>query len=205
MKSIVLRPVREGDTARLLDIYAPYVTDTVITFEYEVPTLAEFGSRVRSISADYPYLVCEMDGVVVGYAYAHRQMERAAYQWNAELSVYLDQKARGYGLGTALYGALLELLAQMGVRNAYGCVTLPNDASRNLHEKLGFVLSGVWRHSGFKRGAWHDVGWFERSVGTAAGAVPTPLRSIRAVPREVVSELLERYGQAASKGAVEPC
>lgn len=194
MKNAVLRPVRAGDAARLLEVYAPYVTNTAVTFEYEVPTPEEFGARVRAISADYPYLVCEADGVVRGYAYAHRQMERAAYQWNAELSIYLAREARGAGLGTSLYGALLALLERMGVRNAYGGVTLPNAASQRLHEKLGFALSGVWRHSGYKLGAWRDVGWFERPLGVAeADAKPAPLRSVREIPREEILEILERY------------
>ena len=98
------------DAAALLDIYTPYITDTAVTFEYDVPTAEEFAARVREISAWYPYLVCERAGEIAGYAYAHRLRERAAYDWAAELSVYLARGMQGKGLGTMLYRCLIELL-----------------------------------------------------------------------------------------------
>lgn len=136
---------------------------------------------LQLISADYPYLVCTVDNLVAGYAYAHRHMERAAYQWNAELSIYLAPRFRGAGLGTALYTALIEILRQMHVRNAYGCVTLPNEGSAGLHKSMGFSLLGIFHHTGYKLGAWHDVGWFERPVCQGSEA-PLPLLSVQNIP-----------------------
>ena len=139
-----------GDAAALLDIYAPYIKDTVITFEYNVPTAEEFAARIGETAALHPYIVCERGGQIVGYAYAHRIRERAAYDWAAELSIYLAPAAQGQGVGTALYRCLIDLLEMQNLRILYGCVTLPNEKSERLHQKLGFSLAGVWHGSGWK-------------------------------------------------------
>lgn len=107
---LCLQVAGDSDVFPMLAIYAPYVRDTAITFEYEVPTAAEFGDRLHHVLPAYPWLVCRAPGQVLGYAYAHRHMERAAYGWNVECSVYVLGPARGRGVGRALYGALLELL-----------------------------------------------------------------------------------------------
>ena len=106
-----IRQAAERDAAALLDIYALYIRDTVITFEYDVPTAEEFAARIGETAALHPYLVCERDGKPVGYAYAHRIRERAAYDWAAELSIYLAPAAQGQGVGTALYRCLIDLLS----------------------------------------------------------------------------------------------
>ncbi len=160
-----IRRAVADDAAALLEIYEPYITDTVITFEYEVPAAEEFAARITDTLTQFPYLVCEWDGKPVGYAYAHHIRERAAYDWAVELSIYLAPAAQGYGVGTALYRCLIDLLERQNVRILYGCVTLPNEKSRCLHEKLGFVLTGVWHGSGWKFEQWHDVGWFEKRMG----------------------------------------
>lgn len=189
MKNCVIRFANEQDANALLAIYAPYVKNTVITFEYEVPDIAEFAGRIREISSFYPYLVCEKEGRIVGYAYAHRHMSRAAYQWGCELSIYLAPNACGLGIGTALYRTLMELLTLQNVRNFYACVTLPNDRSERLHNSLGFTLSGIWHHSGYKLGAWHDVGWYEKAAGNIADA-PKPLICIHDLDAETVNTIL---------------
>ena len=135
---LCLQVAGDGDIFPMLAIYAPYVRDTAITFEYEVPTAAEFGARLHHVLPEYPWLVCRAPGQVLGYAYAHRHMERAAYGWNVECSVYVLGSARGRGVGRALYGALLELLRLQGVVNAYGCIAVPNEASEALHRTTGF-------------------------------------------------------------------
>ena len=127
--SFCLQVAGDGDIFPMLAIYAPYVRDTAITFEYEVPTAAEFGARLHHVLPEYPWLVCRAPGQVLGYAYAHRHMERAAYGWNVECSVYVLGSARGRGVGRALYGALLALLRLQGVVNAYGCIAVPNEPS----------------------------------------------------------------------------
>ena len=123
-----LRFADEHDAAACLAIYAQYI-DTSITFETALPSEDEFAGRIRSYGAVYPWLIAEEEGKILAYAYAHRAQERAAYDWNAELSVYVSKNAAGRGLGTRLYRALLALLKEQGVRTAYGVVTMPNDAS----------------------------------------------------------------------------
>jgi len=188
---MTIRLARDCDAEEILAVYAPYIKETAITFEYEVPSLEEFRRRIETISAEYPYLVCESGGKVVGYAYAHRQMQRAAYQWNAELSVYLDGAHSRRGLGKALYGALIEILRLQNVRNVYGGVTVPNAPSEALHESMGFTRLGVYHDTGYKCGAWHDVAWFERSIGEH-GAEPKAFVSIRELDPNAVAQILAR-------------
>lgn len=190
---IMLRFATPDDAAALLAIYAPYI-ETSVTFEYVVPSLEEFRGRIETISGDYPYLVWEEDGVILGYAYAHRHMERAAYQWNAELSVYLDESACGRGLGTRLYAALMELLRLQGIRNVFGCVTLPNERSEALHRAMGFALAGTYSMAGYKNGRWHDVGWFQKAIA-AYDDPPAPLVSFRDVDAAAASAIMARHSE----------
>ena len=145
-----IRFAAPDDAAALLRIYAQYI-ETPITFEYTLPSEEEFARRIRDIQAVYPYLVYIEDGEVLGYAYAHRFQERAAYQWGAELSVYLDRGCVSHGIGSQLYTLLLELLRLQNVRTAYALVTLPNTKSEALHRHFGFKLCGVWHLSGHAR------------------------------------------------------
>lgn len=131
-----VRLATEADAAGILAVYAPYIRDTAITFETEIPSLNAFRRRMASIIGDYPYLVVEEDGSIVGFAYAHRLGERAAYAWNAELSIYFAPGYTSRGWGSVLFWALIDLLALQGVRNAYSLITVPNEASLALHEKL---------------------------------------------------------------------
>lgn len=195
-----IRRAVTDDAAALLEIYEPYITDTVITFEYEVPAAEEFAARITDTLTQFPYLVCEWDGKPVGYAYAHHIRERAAYDWAVELSIYLAPAAQGYGIGTALYRCLIELLERQNVRILYGCVTLPNEKSRCLHEKLGFVLTGVWHGSGWKFEQWHDVGWFEKRMGGDGPAQPVvPLPKLE---EEKIQECLRRYTAMLKDGGL---
>ncbi len=174
----MLRFAAPGDAEALLRIYARYI-DTSITFEYDLPSVSEFRQRIETISAEYPYLVWEEHGVLLGYAYAHRYRERAAYQWGAELSVYVDDSAHGRGLGTKLYAALMALLRLQGVRTVYGVVTQPNEKSGRLHTAMGFTPAGTVHAAGFKNGAWHDVTTFEKAIGDYDAPPPLiPFRDI---------------------------
>lgn len=195
-----IRRAAVGDAAALLDIYQPFITDTVITFEYDVPAAEEFAARITDTLTDFPYLVCERDGVPVGYAYAHHIRERAAYDWAVELSIYLAPAAQGQGIGTVLYRCLIDLLERQNVRILYGCVTLPNEGSRRLHEKLGFVLTGVWHGSGWKFDGWHDVGWFEKRLGGDAPA--QPVVPFAALEEEKIQECLRRYTAMLNDGGL---
>ena len=170
-----IRFAREADVPGLLNIYRAYI-GTPVTFEYELPSEAEFAARVAEYAARYPYLVCEAGGRLLGYAYAHRLFTREAYQWIAELTVYLAPEAAGRGLGKTLYGLLLRILRMQGVRTAYAIVTRGNAASEALHRALGFRTAAVFRDNGYKDG-WHDVIWFEKSLAPCEGA-PAPLRPV---------------------------
>ena len=150
------------DAAAMLAIYAPIVSDTIISFELEPPSLAEMERRIASAESQWPWLVCERAGELIGYAYASQHRVRAAYQWSADTSVYVRADARRGGIARALYASLFEILALQGYYNAYAGITLPNPASVGFHEAMGFTLVGV-PQVGYKLGAWHDVGWWGHS------------------------------------------
>ncbi len=157
-------------------IYAPYVRETVISFELEPPSEAAFAERIERYSRSHAWLVSEGDGVVTGFAYACPHRERAAYRWAADVSVYVDPGHHRKGIGRRLYGALLALLTRQGLYMACAGVTLPNEASVGLHESFGFELVGVYRRIGFKHGAWWDVGWWQlalREPGDGPPAEPS--------------------------------
>lgn len=193
MRSI--RFARETDTERILKIYCPYVLETSITFEEDVPSPEEFRNRILTISAEYPYLVFESDGTVLAYAYAHRYQERASYRWNAELSVYVERSAQRKGTGRALYGALLEILHLQGIQNVYALVTAPNPGSDRLHLSAGFRRLGEYRRTGYKCGAWHGVTLYEKSIG-GHEQNPKPPVPVRALDRGVLDEILARYSRS---------
>ena len=189
----MIRFAAAKDAAELLEIYAPYVTGTTVSFEYEVPAVEEFRRRVEETSARYPYLVWEEDGALLGYAYAHPYAARPAYQWSAELTVYLRQGVSRRGLGSRLYGALMELLRLQGVRNVYGCVTAENTASVAFHHALGFREAGRFSQVGYKLGRWLDVLWLEKAL--ASGGEPQPLVSFPQVDRDQALAVLERWSK----------
>jgi len=170
------------DAPRLAAIYRPVVVDTATSFEEEPPEPAEMERRVRATLPAHPWLVAEEDGApgedspVVGYAYAGAVRSRPAYRWSAEVSVYVDAGARRRGVGRALYATLLEMLEVQGFCRAYAGITLPNPPSVALHEALGFRPVGTYRRIGFKLGAWHDVGWWQRDL--AKVDAPGPLRTV---------------------------
>jgi L-amino acid N-acyltransferase YncA len=173
---MVIRPAQPArDAAGCAAIYAPFVRDTVVSFEEQVPSAQEFVRRIERTSDRYPWLVAEDRATVAGYAYASAHRDRAAYRWAADVAVYIGDGYRRRGLGRALYGALLPLLERQGIQVVCAGVTLPNDASVALHEALGFQPVGVYRRIGWKAGSWHDVGWWQLDlVAPAAGRPPEP-------------------------------
>ncbi|RBY92444.1 GNAT family N-acetyltransferase [Blastococcus sp. TBT05-19] len=162
----VVRDATAADAAVCAAIYAPYVTDSAITFELEPPSAAQMAGRIAAAQRAHAWLVLEDDGVVVGYAYAGPYKERAAYRWSCEVSVYLDggRRRRGGG-GRTLYEALFARLAERGFRTAVAGITLPNEPSAGLHTALGFEPIGTYRRIGYKQGRWRDVLWTQRSLG----------------------------------------
>ncbi|HST47512.1 arsinothricin resistance N-acetyltransferase ArsN1 family B [Jatrophihabitans sp.] len=161
----LIRPAVATDAPACAAIYAPYVTDTAISFETEPPSAEEMARRIEAATRAHAWLVLEEAGRVVGYAYAGPFNPRAAYRWSAQVSVYLEPGRQRRGGGRALYQALLSRLAERGFRTALAGMTLPNDASEGLHRALGFIPVGTYRRVGFKHGRWHDVAWVQRSIG----------------------------------------
>ena len=161
MSSVEYRIARVDDAAEIAEIYEPYVRDTVISFETEAPTAAEFAARIDRIGQQYPWLAASSDGRIIGYAYACENRSRAAYRWSVDAAIYLDAAAQRKGIGRALYERLFALLRAQGYVNAFAGITLPNDASIGLHEAVGFTLTGLYRNIGYKFGAWYDVGWWQ--------------------------------------------
>jgi L-amino acid N-acyltransferase YncA len=181
-----IRLARADDAAGVQAIYAPVVRDTAISFEIDPPGVAEMRRRVEDTLPRLPWLVCERDGDLLGFAYAAAHRTRAAYRWSVDVSVYVAGDARGAGVGRGLYVPLLALLATQGFTSAHAGITLPNPASVGLHEALGFTPVGVYRAVGFKLGAWHDVGWWQRRLRQpeVPPAAPTPLVAVPAADVE---------------------
>ena len=156
-----IRLVSPDDAAQILDVYSSYILNSPISFETEVPDLDEFQDRIRETTANFPWLVYEKDGRVIGYAYAGAHRSRCAYEWSVESSVYVDAKHHGQGIGTKLYRELFRLLQNQGAVNVFAGITQPNAGSVRLHESFGFTPIGTFKDIGFKQGKWWDVGWWQ--------------------------------------------
>lgn len=156
-----IRVAKPADSQAILDIYAPFCQpSSPVSFEVVPPTVDEIQKRMTIGLKDYPWLVYEQNGKIVGYAYADRHKSRAAYDWDVDVSIYLAESARGQGVGKKLYQFLFDGLRTLGYYNAYAGITLPNEASLALHKSMGFTLVGVFNNVGYKGGAWRDVAWF---------------------------------------------
>ena len=170
-----VRPASELDAAACAAIYAPYVTDTAITFESQPPSPEEMADRIAAALATHAWVVLEEEGRVVGYAYGGTFNRRPAYRWACEVSVYLELgHRRRSGGGRALYDVLLAQLIDRGYRTAVAGMTLPNDASVGLHRAFGFQPVGTFARVGFKHGAWHDVAWVHRILADGEDPPPEP-------------------------------
>jgi L-amino acid N-acyltransferase YncA len=162
--TFLIRPVTPADAAAVRQIYTPYVTESMISFETEVPSLGEIEQRIRTISRAHPWLVAVQDGAVVAYAYAAVFKARAAYDLTVETSVYVDTNLKSQGLGTKIYEALLAELQQKGFAQAIALISLPNEPSVLFHEKLNFKMAGRLVKVGFKFDQWWDIGYWQLSL-----------------------------------------
>lgn len=198
MNNLNIRFVNETDSENIFSIYKPYIENTTITFECIPPTLIDFKKRIEKISSFYPYIVCEIENKIIGYAYATKVRERAAYQWDAELSIYLDNKYLHFGIGKILYKALLDLLKEQNIYNVYGVITQPNKISEKLHESLGFTKIGVFHNTGNKFNKWLDVVWYEKSL-LEFSPVPKKLKSIKEVDNTAIANILNKYCDELNK------
>ena len=166
---LLIRFAKPEDAEELLRIYAPYVTDTVITFEYEVPSLEEFRNRIHTIMKKYPYLVAEKDGEILGYAYAGVFKDRAAYDWAVETTIYIRRDRKRTGIGKQLYHALEEVLRAQNIYNLYACIGYPEVEdeyltrnSARFHAHLGYRMVGEFYHCGYKFNRWYNMVWMEK-------------------------------------------
>lgn len=161
---IELRLAKPADSGDILAIYAPYIEKTSFTFETDVPSPEAFAERISSYLESWPWLVCEVDGVIAGYAYAARYRERVAYQWSVESSVYIHDDHQRKGIARILYSALFKILKRQGFRNVYAVINLPNEKSVAFHESLGFSYFATYEQVGYKLGQWKNVGWWRLIV-----------------------------------------
>lgn len=172
MAKLIIRHANNTDIPRFLEIYAPYILDTTYSFEYTVPTMESFTERFRKITSFYPWLTAELDGVVVGYAYGSRMFERAAYMWDADVSIYVEKGYHGMKIGSKLYRELEDILRKMGYCNLYAIITGENESSLMFHEKCGYTREAKMERVGCKFGRWLDVYWYVKRIRNEEPSAP---------------------------------
>ena len=169
---IKLRIATPNDGAALADIYRYYVTDTTVSFEYEAPSAEEFSQRIAHKLEKHPYIVAELDGKPIGYAYASDFRERAAYAWDTELSVYVAREMQHAGVGKLLYSALIRILRAQNFVNLYAWITKPNPSSEAFHVNMGFEKICDIPVTGYKMGKWHGISWYQMCIGDYSNPKP---------------------------------
>lgn len=176
MTNIEIRMAEKEDVSGIIDIYKPYILDTAITFDEQVPTEEEMWQRVKTIQDETPYLVCRVDGTVAGYAYISAYRSRASYRWAKEISVYIHPLFRKKKIAYALYSALFDIAKAQGIYTLLAVITIPNEPSIRFHEKLGFVKCAEFKNIGYKMDSWQTVGWWQfglfENVKQPSGIVP---------------------------------
>lgn len=196
--SAQIRIAAEADAEQMLAIYAPVVRETVISFEYEPPSLAEFRGRVRTVLEQMPWLVCENDGEIAGYAYASPFRTREGYRWACELTIYVHPGYHRCGIGRALYTSLLRCLALQGYCIAVATITIPNPASVGLHESMGMRRIGTYEKVGYKHGHWLDDGVWQIELRPMPTEPTPPIAS-----RELVGSPEWSYALSAGLAALK--
>ena len=169
---ITIRIASPSDAPELLAIYAPYITKTAISFEYDVPSVEEFADRIRTTLEKYPYLAAESDGHIVGYCYVSILHGRQAYDWSVETSIYVEQNCKHLGIGRKLHDALEQALSAMGILNLYACIAFPigedpylTEDSVHFHEHMGYEHTAHFHKCGYKFNRWYDIVWMEKTIG----------------------------------------
>ncbi|MEG0274735.1 MAG: N-acetyltransferase family protein [Longicatena sp.] len=185
-----IRFATSRDIPTICTIYEYYVNNSVATFAYEAMNEKEWEEKLTTIQNKYPFLVCELDGEVVAYAYASSFREREAYQWDVELSVYVHPNVVRQQIGSSLMKVLLALLKLQNYHIAYSCITIPNDASISLHEKLGFQTIGVFKECGYKFDQWLSTAWMEYVLSNSPQ--PRDILTIAQCNQETIQQLLSQ-------------
>lgn len=197
----MLRIAKRSDAGAIAAIYRPYVETTAITFEEAPPSVEDIEAKIASIGSSFPFIVFEEKGEVLGYAYATRYRERAAYRWSLEDSVYVRGDSHGRGIGKALLGALVGILGELGYVKVYAVITPPNPSSSRLHERLGFVSLGRFPDTAFKLGEWQAIDWMELTLREppASPGEPLPFPQFATERPERLGELLAPGGAPVSR------
>jgi L-amino acid N-acyltransferase YncA len=195
------RIANAADASAIVDIYRPAITERATSFEIEVPPVAEMAARIKTTTECYPWLVREDDSGIIGYAYATRHRERAAYQWCVEVSAYVRDGQHRRGVGRVLYLQLFDLLTAQGFHIAYAGITLPNDASVAFHLALGFEPVGTYRDIGYKFGKWHDVQWLVRRLLPVQDPSDPPIPFAEFRNTRECNELLAKGHEFSSAGS----
>ena len=162
--SLSIRPVKISDADFCLSLYSKHVVASAVSFELEAPSLEEFSNRIDSISKRFPYLIAEENGTLLGYTYASAYRDRLAYQWNVEVSIYVENQNKKSGVATKLYTELFSELKRIHICKAFAVIALPYDASVGFHHKMGFEKFATYKNVGFKLNEWHDVLWMEKMI-----------------------------------------
>lgn len=195
--ALTIRFATPADAEALVAIYTPYILKTAITYEYEIPSATEFAERIRTYSAKYPYLIAELDGTPVGYAYACPLGSRPAFDWSVETAIYIREDCKGGGLGKALYEKLEAILQVMGIRTMTAAVATVDhddpyltDTSIRFHLRMGYTPVGTFHNAGCKFGRWYDLTWLEKSIGGYETQPPHP-KTVHEVMDEALDILKE--------------
>jgi phosphinothricin acetyltransferase len=194
----IIRVATKGDAAGILEIYAPFILNSGITQEVEVPSIEDFQQRIISNLEERPWLVCEINSEIAGYVYAGKHRDRKGYQWCIESSVYISEKYFGVGAANALYTALFDILKIQGYVNAYAVITLPNERSIVFHKKFGFNYLTTYKKIGYKLGHWHDVGWMEYEINPHKEDPPDPLKFPK-IDKSIIKSILLRSSESLKK------
>ncbi len=195
---VSIRTIDKNDTQEVLEIYAYYILNTPITFDYHVPSTSEFIEKITTITRDYPWLVCVENEKIIGYAYGSMHRAKTAYQWSPESTIYLANGTYRKGLGRVLYETLFSLLKLQGYVNVYAGVTVPNINSEEFHKALGFKEIGLFHKAGYKLGEWHDTKWFELHISEHAHDPVPPKKLQEVIDSEAFKVILQNANNVLS-------
>lgn len=192
MEETILRFAKPDDAQATVDIFNYYIENSIVTFNTRPRTVEEFRDHIAKVTEQYPWLIAERNGEIIGYAYANTERRIDAYAWNVELTIMLKDGCTHAGLGTRLMQALLGILEHAGYKNAYSVLSVPNEASTALHEKFGFEHFSTHTHTGYKQGRWLDTDWFVKRLGRFDDEAPAPLKMPRDWDAQEIEKLLGR-------------
>lgn len=188
----MIRHADNKDVKEILAIYGHFIANSMVTFETDIPSINDFQKRIVHHQQNFPWLIAGVNGVVAGYVYASKYRERIAYQWVAEVSIYMHLSYRGKGIAAQLYQALFEILRLQGICKVYAVISVPNPESVGFHEKMGFKWFATYKNVGNKFGKWCDVGWWELELNAPVNN-PKPPIPYRDIDPDIVEKIFEKY------------